>query len=210
MQYHDMKDFAVGEAYCKCKLIGACPNRAGGNEHKGRFVSVVSRIDMRRLVKQAIQRRGDRSMKIVSLRLTTTAVFALAFAVTGRAADRDEGGDSKNGFQAKLEYCKTCHGLSGEGYRGYFPMPRLAGQQPKYIENQLRAFIERRRVNPVMFNVAHVLSPATLAALSAHFRELESRPHRRSRQRSHRLGKDHLRTGISRVQCARVFRLSRS
>ena len=36
-------------------------------------------------------------------------------------------------------------------------MPRLAGQQPEYIEAQLRAFIERRRSNPVMRNVAHVL-----------------------------------------------------
>jgi cytochrome c553 len=115
-------------------------------------------------------------MKIVSLRLAMTALLALTYGTVVRAADRDESGDSRNGFQAKLEYCKTCHGLSGEGYRGYFPMPRLAGQQPKYIENQLRAFIERRRVNPVMFNVAHVLSPRTLAALSTHFNALNPPP----------------------------------
>ena len=48
-------------------------------------------------------------------------------------------------------------------------MPRLAGQQPVYLESQLQAFIERRRTNPVMFNVAHVLSPTMLAALAAHF-----------------------------------------
>ena len=115
-------------------------------------------------------------MKVDGLRLAAAAVLTLAIASAGRAADRDEGGEPRNGFQAKLEYCKTCHGLQGEGYRGYFPMPRLAGQQPKYIENQLRAFIERRRVNPVMFNVAHVLSPATLAALSAHFHNLNPAP----------------------------------
>ena len=45
-------------------------------------------------------------------------------------------------------------------------MPRLAGQQPEYLQNQLEAFIERRRVNPVMFNVAHVLRPGMLAALA--------------------------------------------
>jgi cytochrome c553 len=115
-------------------------------------------------------------MKVVSFRLAMTALLALTFGVVARAADRDENGDTPNGFQAKLEYCKTCHGLSGEGYRGYFPMPRLAGQQTKYIENQLRAFIERRRVNPVMFNVAHVLSPRTLAALSMHFNALNPPP----------------------------------
>jgi cytochrome c553 len=55
-------------------------------------------------------------------------------------------------------------------------MPRLAGQQPEYLENQLQAFIDRRRTNPVMFNVAHVLSPSMLKALAAHFRDLDPKP----------------------------------
>jgi cytochrome c553 len=81
-----------------------------------------------------------------------------------------------DGFQAKLSYCKTCHGLAAQGYRGYFPMPRLAGQQPQYLENQLRAFIERRRTNPVMANVAHALSPSMISALAEHFKNLDPRP----------------------------------
>ena len=48
-------------------------------------------------------------------------------------------------FQAKVQYCKTCHGLSGQGFHGVIPIPRLAGQQPEYFENQLGAFLERRR-----------------------------------------------------------------
>jgi len=112
-------------------------------------------------------------MKVVGLGLALqAAVLALATTTAGLAEER--GG--RPGFEAKVEYCKTCHGLSGEGYRGYYAMPRLAGQQPKYIENQLRAFIERRRVNPVMFNVAHVLTPTTLAALTTHFHELNPPP----------------------------------
>jgi cytochrome c553 len=55
-------------------------------------------------------------------------------------------------------------------------MPRLAGQQPDYIENQLKAFIEHRRNNPVMFNVAHALSPPMLAALTAEFKNLNPKP----------------------------------
>lgn len=55
-------------------------------------------------------------------------------------------------------------------------MPRLAGQQPEYIENQLKAFIEHRRNNPVMFNVAHVLSPAMLEALTTKFKDLDPKP----------------------------------
>src|SRR5580704_12765671 len=72
---------------------------------------------------------------------------ALAFVLfasdqSGTADDRRAAAFPRQSFQAKLEYCKTCHGLSGQGY---YAMPRLAGQQPKYLENQLRAFIDRRR-----------------------------------------------------------------
>ncbi len=83
---------------------------------------------------------------------------------------------ARNDVQAKIAYCKDCHGPSAQGYRGYFPIPRLAGQQPEYLENQLRAFIERRRANSIMFSVAHVLSPSMISALAEHFRDLHPRP----------------------------------
>ncbi|WOJ91160.1 c-type cytochrome [Methylocapsa polymorpha] len=118
-----------------------------------------------------------RIMKVISLRLALqTAVLAIVFSASGRADEIGAVAFSKSELQAKLEYCKTCHGLSGQGYRGYFAMPRLAGQQPKYLENQLRAFIEHRRTNSVMFNVAHALSPSMVSALAAHFRELDPNP----------------------------------
>ena len=114
-------------------------------------------------------------MRATGLRLTLqTAVLAMAFSVSARAEERIA--PAKGGLEAKLEYCKTCHGLSGQGYLGYFPMPRLAGQQPEYIEAQLRAFIERRRANPIMRNVAHVLSSSMITALAHHFRNLDSPP----------------------------------
>jgi cytochrome c553 len=115
-------------------------------------------------------------MKITGLRLTVlTAMLAAAVSAAGHAEERGAPA-RQGGLEAKLEYCKTCHGLQGQGYLGYFPMPRLAGQQPQYIENQLRAFIERRRTNPIMFNVAHVLSPSMLTALATHFRHLDPKP----------------------------------
>ena len=63
-------------------------------------------------------------------------------------AEEKESRRPGTGTQAKTDYCKTCHGLSGQGFRGSFPMPRLAGQRPEYVKNQLQAFIERRRTNP--------------------------------------------------------------
>jgi cytochrome c553 len=120
-------------------------------------------------------RRGGRTVSATGLRLILqTAILAVAFSVSGHAQERMA--PAKGGLEAKLEYCKTCHGLSGQGYLGYFAMPRLAGQQPEYIEAQLRAFIERRRSNPVMQNVAHVLSPSMITALAMHFKNLNPKP----------------------------------
>ncbi len=116
-------------------------------------------------------------MELGSLRLAMpTAVLAIVLSTAGRPEHSGAAALPGQDLQAKLEYCKTCHGLSGQGYYGYFPIPRLAGQQPKYLENQLRAFNERRRTNPVMANVAHSLSPWMVAALAAHFRNLDARP----------------------------------
>src|SRR6201987_1447563 len=85
-------------------------------------------------------------------------------------------GVSAQALKAKTDYCKTCHGVDAQGFRGAAPMPRLAGQQPEYIKNQLQAFIERKRTNPVMNNVAHVLSPAMVTALSNYFKDLNPKP----------------------------------
>jgi cytochrome c553 len=116
-------------------------------------------------------------MKIISLKsLSHAAILAVAFTAAGRAEESRTDTVSKQELQAKAAYCKTCHGVSGQGFRGAFPMPRLAGQQPEYIENQLLAFTERRRTNPVMFNVAHVLGPSMIAALASHFKDLNPKP----------------------------------
>ena len=105
-----------------------------------------------------------------------TAAFAIVVSAAAQAKDKGNADFSQQELHAKIAYCKTCHGVSGQGFRGAFPMPRLAGQQPEYLKNQLSAFIERRRTNPVMFNVAHVLTPAVLKGLSEHFRELNPKP----------------------------------
>lgn len=122
------------------------------------------------------------------------ALLALILVAAGSVAVRGDEGSPPvkaggGGFEAKLAYCKTCHGLSAQGYRGYFPMPRLAGQQPQYIENQLRAFIERRRTNPVMANVAHALNPAMISALATHFHHLDPKPIGGAPRGSRALGK---------------------
>ena len=100
------------------------------------------------------------------------ACFVIAISTTIRAQDAQKSAVSEREIQAKIEYCKTCHGLSGQGYRGSNPMPRLAGQQSEYLEEQLRAFIEGKRTSPFMPKVAAVLSPPMQKALASHFKEL--------------------------------------
>ena len=108
----------------------------------------------------------------------STAILVVMFSVAGRAGETDIAAGSRSGLQAKVEYCKDCHGRSGQGYIGFLPMPRLAGQTPTYLENQLRAFVERRRDPGLFLNMAkiHGVSPELRAALAAHFRDINSRP----------------------------------
>jgi len=120
-----------------------------------------------------------------SLRLALpAAILVLAFSATGRAYGADDtAGVSQRDLHAKIDYCEVCHGLSARGFVGYVPIPRLAGQQVEYIENELKGFVEHKRVNAasptatnVMFNVGHVLSPAMIKALATSFHDLNPKP----------------------------------
>ena len=114
-------------------------------------------------------------LRLVGAAGAQLALLAFALSVPdARGADRSSRvmGD----VQAKLAYCEDCHGRSAQGFHGYFPIPRLAGQQPEYLKNQLEAFVEHRRTNNIMFNVAHSLSPGMIAALAADFRALNPPP----------------------------------
>ncbi len=121
--------------------------------------------------------RGRRTMKAASLGLVLpSAILVIVFATAARAEDKGTATFSKQAVEAKMKYCEVCHGPSAQGFQGYYPIPRLAGQQPDYIKNQLQAFIDRGRVNPIMANVAHVLSPAMQTALATNFNELNPKP----------------------------------
>jgi cytochrome c553 len=129
-------------------------------------------------------------MKVdISLRLVLqTAILAIVFAAAGRAEDAHMAAFSRrhiqhkvqrvDTLQAKIQYCKNCHGSAGQGYHGFLLMPRLAGQTTEYFENQLRSFIELKREKALFLNMArtHGVSPSLQTALAAHFRDLNPRP----------------------------------
>ena len=65
-------------------------------------------------------------MMVINMRrVLLAATLAIAFS---KADQADAAGVSQQVLRAKIEYCKTCHGLSAQGYHGFYPIPRLAGQ----------------------------------------------------------------------------------
>src|SRR5712672_2962466 len=119
-------------------------------------------------------------MKRLRPQLALQSVAALVAAVTlagpVRANDTSAATVSRQEVQAKLQYCEVCHGVSAQGFVGYYPIPRLAGQQIAYVENQLQRFIERKRTNNIMFNVWHVLNPAMITELATSLHDLNPKP----------------------------------
>jgi cytochrome c553 len=71
---------------------------------------------------------------------------------------------------ANIRNCTWCHGGSAQGYA---PAPRLAGQRPRYTENQLLSFRAHTRDNPFskqyMWGAAANLSPSTARYLAFYF-----------------------------------------
>lgn len=108
--------------------------------------------------------------------IAQTAGLTFVFAGVGRAEDTQSAAVPERDVQAKMKYCEVCHGVDARGFPGYYPIPRLAGQQTEYIENQLRGFAEGKRQFTIMFNVAHVLSPAMMTALATNFGKLNPEP----------------------------------
>lgn len=112
----------------------------------------------------------------ISINVTVlSAVLALGGAAAARAQAAPAAAPPRD-VQAKEAYCEVCHGVAAQGFRGYYPIPRLAGQQTEYLQNQLKAFVEHRRTNIIMFNVSHVLTPAMITALTTDFHNLNPKP----------------------------------
>jgi len=110
------------------------------------------------------------------------AMLVLACSVNAAAVDQRSRHHPAPSLGGKVGYCTDCHGASGQGYRGYYPIPRIGGQTSEYLENQLRAFVERSRGQsmPVRLSKVHALSPAMRASLAGHFSDLEPKPFTRA------------------------------
>src|SRR6516225_7829730 len=118
-------------------------------------------------------KRQAPNIKAITIGLSTVVVL---FADVSHANDDVTTNVLNQDAKAKLAYCQQCHGPGAQGFHGYIPIPRLAGQQIEYLKNQLQAFADRRRRNRIMFNVARVLSPEMISTLAINLHDLSPAP----------------------------------
>jgi cytochrome c553 len=96
------------------------------------------------------------------IRVTLLAAAAL-LAAPALAADPEAG-------REKAQQCAGCHGEAGVSVSG--EIPNLAAQKAEYLEEQLKAFREGERTNPLMNGLAAQLEDAEIENLAAHFAAL--------------------------------------
>lgn len=96
----------------------------------------------------------------------TLLAFGFAFAAFGATAVHAEGNVAKG--QAAAYTCQGCHGIPN--YKNAFPsysVPKLGGQNAKYIETALAAYASGERAHPTMYSHAAEMSEQTRADIAA-------------------------------------------
>lgn len=68
--------------------------------------------------------------------------------------------------------CSTCHGESGN--TPILNFPKLAGQNPHYLDKQLQDYQTSQRVDPIMSPIAQHLSPEDIDNLLAYLAQFKS------------------------------------
>src|SRR2546422_525841 len=88
-------------------------------------------------------------------------------------------GDAELAHRHKTAMCVGCHGIPG--YKTAFPevyhVPKIAGQQPAYLINALKAYKSGERNNPIMKGFTAQLSRQDMEDLAAWFSSQKSRLH---------------------------------
>lgn len=96
-------------------------------------------------------------------------LIVLAASTHGQQAAGTKGDAAK--AKDKVSMCIGCHGIPG--YRSVFPevyhVPMIAGQNPGYIVNALKAYRAGERNHPSMRGVAAALSDEDMADLAAYY-----------------------------------------
>jgi cytochrome c553 len=112
----------------------------------------------------------------MAARLTDADIQGLAAYYSSRSAVPGTPGDPAlmaagkaifdNGIDDRsVPACQVCHGDKGQGADA---VPRLAGQHPEYIEEQLANFASNARANEIMHFNAQNLTPQEIKQIAAY------------------------------------------
>jgi cytochrome c553 len=79
--------------------------------------------------------------------------------------------EKRLGVDNAIAMCEGCHGIPG--YKTAFPsvyhVPRIAGQQPTYLVNALKAYKSGERSHPSMRGIATTLSDEEMKQLADYY-----------------------------------------
>ena len=108
------------------------------------------------------------------MKTTLSPMFAAIVVALGAAmpAQAQVTGDAKAG-EGKIAMCIGCHGIIG--YKSSFPevyhVPKISGQNAKYIAAVLEAYKKGDRKHPTMRGIADSLSEQDIADVSAYYEQ---------------------------------------
>jgi len=104
--------------------------------------------------------------------LTSMLSFAVASVMAVSAQAQEVKGDAK-AAEAKIAMCIGCHGI--QGYQTSFPevyrVPKISGQNAKYIVAALTAYKKGERKHPTMRGIADSLSEQDIADMAAYYEQ---------------------------------------
>jgi thiosulfate dehydrogenase len=129
-----------------------------------------------------LTRHEQQVLRANSRRATSMNPFKgilLAGALAAHQAAAENAGEriaQQGAVQAGVVSCASCHGVDGGGNE-QTGFPRLAGLDAAYIENQLHAFKQRHRKNPVMAGMAAPLTDQDIRDVAAYYAGLDPVSH---------------------------------
>jgi cytochrome c553 len=105
---------------------------------------------------------------------TGLAQAQTAPAAPAAAAAKTAAPANPKSLEAKVAMCVGCHGIVG--YKSSFPevyrVPKIAGQNAKYIAASLNAYKTGERKHPTMRGIAESLNEQDIADISAYYEKL--------------------------------------
>lgn len=111
-----------------------------------------------------------KNLKNLALALSSLLVAGVTAFSAASASAQEIKGDAKAGEQ-KNAMCIGCHGIPG--YKATFPevyqVPKISGQDAKYIAAALHAYQKGERRHPSMRGIAESLSEQDVADLAAYY-----------------------------------------